>query len=516
MRIADYFDATAKRLPCHEVFVDDTQRLDYQTAQRFVHAVAHGLMREPDLGVGGHVGVYSPNTATVSMLQLGINRADCVWVLVHTRNTAEANAKVLAYADTRLIFFHSAFEPAVQVMRRALPAEVKWVCIDRASEIGPQLGEWLEGCWRPFPAQREDPMAPAYIAPTGGTTGPNKAVLQTHRSAEIGVFLVSSTLGMTAASRHLVIAPLTHAAGIFALSLVLNGGANVILPGFDLERVLAIIETEHITHVYLPATAVYALLGHPATRKTDLTSLQCVLVGGSPIAPSRFKEALDVFGPVLYEMYGQTESMMITLKRPGDYDRGDGSIDEEVVRATGRVAPFVRIEIMDEKGQILVDGQPGEIVILSSMTMQTYYKMPAETEEVSRFGWHHTGDVGVRDGRGYITIIDRLRDVIISGGLNIYPSEIEDVINELPDVLDCSVVGVPDEKWGERVMAVVQMKPGRTISEEVLIAHCEPRLGSLKMPRAVQFWDDLPRSPVGKTLKREIRKKFWDDQWRAV
>lgn len=516
MRIADYFDVTAARLPDREVFIDDTRRVDYGTAQRFVHAVAHGLTRAPGLGAGAHVGVYSPNSATVSMLQLGINRADCVWVLVHTRNTPDTNAKVLAYADTRLVFFHSAFEAQVEAMRKALPASLEWICIDRESALGPALDEWLEGCWKPFDAFVEDPMAPAYIAPTGGTTGPNKAVVQTHRSAEIGVFLVGNTLGMTEESRHLVIAPLTHAAGIFALALTVNGGANVIMPGFDLERVLALIASERISHVYLPAAAVYALLDHPATRRTDLRSLRCVLVGGSPIAPSRFREAIEVFGPVLYEMYGQTESMMITLKRPPDYLLPAGGLDDAVVRATGRAAPFVRAEIVDENNRVLPPGTPGEIAILSSMTMQGYYKMPDQTAEVSRGGWHHTGDVGVRDARGYITIIDRLRDVIISGGLNIYPSEIEDVICELAEVRECSVVGAPDATWGERVTAVITLKQGRTLSADAVVAHCEPRLGSLKRPRAIEFWDELPRSPVGKVLKREIRSKFWAGHERAV
>ena len=147
--------------------------------------------------------------------------------------------------------------------------------------------------------------------------------------------------------------------------------------------------------------------------------------------------------------------------------------------------------------------------------MQSCHKMPVETAEVSRGGWHHTGDVGVRDARGYITIIDRLRDIIISGGLNIYPSEIEDVICEMPEVRDCSVVGVPDETWGERVMAVITLKQGRTLSAEAVVAHCEPRLGSQKRPRAIEFWDELPRSPVGKILS-EIRRKFWAGHERAV
>jgi acyl-CoA synthetase (AMP-forming)/AMP-acid ligase II len=297
----------------------------------------------------------------------------------------------------------------------------------------------------------------------------------------------------------------------------LNGGTNVILPGFDPTLVLQKIAEERITHTYLPPTAIYAMLAHPALRQTDLSSLRFIVIGGAPIAPAKFKEAVGVFGPILYEMYGQTESLApATVKWPKDCVRADGSFDEDVIRSAGKAAPFMRVEIMDPEGNILGPGQPGEIVILSSMVMKGYYKMPKETEESQRFGWHHTTDIGVRDERGFITIVDRMRDMIISGGLNIFPSEIEAAIAELDAVQESSVIGVPDEKWGESVKAVIQLKPGRTVAIEAVVEQCRQRLGALKVPRTVEFWDELPRSPVGKVLKREIRKKYWTDQWRQV
>lgn len=517
MRIADYFDATAQRLPHNEAFVDDERRVDYATAQMFVHAVANALARDPDLPPGSHIGVYSPNLATVSMLQLGINRADRAWVLVHTRNAPETNAQVLAFADTRLIFFHSAFEPAIATIRSALPPTVKFVCMDRESAFGPALEKWLDGCWQPFGVRHEDPLATAFISPTGGTTGPHKTVVHAHRSIEISAIGVNETLSLGPDSRQLIVAPLTHAAGFFALSFLLRGGTNVILPGFDLERVLATIEKERITHTYFPPTAVYAMLAHPALRKTDLSSLRCIVIGGAPIMPAKFKEAVGAFGPILYEMYGQTETLApITFKRPDECMRSDGSFDEDVLRSAGRAAPFARVEIMDPDGQILPPGQAGEIVVMSSMTMRGYYKMPQETEESSRQGWHHTTDIGVRDERGFITIVDRLKDVIISGGFNIYPSEIEATIGEIDAVQECSVIGVPDEKWGESAKAVIQLKPGRELSDAAVIEHCRQKLGGLKAPRSVEFWPELPKSPVGKVLKREIRKKYWEGRWRTV
>lgn len=258
MRIADYFDVTAAKSPQHEAFVDSEQRLDYGAAQRFVHAVANGLEREETTPPGTHVGVYSPNLAVVSLLQLGINRADRAWVLVHTRNTPETNAQVLSHADTKLIFFHSAFEPAIAVIKASLPDATRFVCIDKESSLGPTLTAWLDGCWKPFSAHREDPLATAFIVPTGGTTGPQKAVVHTHRSTEIGAVAVSGALEMGPDSRHLVIAPTLAFSNLgFFLAYSasdLTGGENGLL---DVPRRAGFL---HILGVNLSDSTVYYVL----------------------------------------------------------------------------------------------------------------------------------------------------------------------------------------------------------------------------------------------------------------
>jgi acyl-CoA synthetase (AMP-forming)/AMP-acid ligase II len=171
---------------------------------------------------------------------------------------------------------------------------------------------------------------------------------------------------------------------------------------------------------------------------------------------------------------------------------------------------------MDDEGAILPPHQKGEIVVRSSMVMKGYYKKPQETLEISGFGWHHTTDIGFKDERGYITIVDRKKDMIVSGGFNVFPNEIEAILNTHPAVLDCAVIGVPDEKWGEAVKAVVQTKPGCQVSEEELVSLCKRELGSVKTPKTIEFWIELPRSAVGKVLKRDIREKFWHGQWRSV
>lgn len=517
MRLADYFDAVTALRPENLAFVDGATRITYVEAQKLVHAVAHGLTRERQAGCGTHVAIYAPNDYRVSLLHLGINLSDMAWLSVHIRNTMETNAEVLEYFDTDIVFFHSYFESSMPVLKAKLSKAKLYVCIDKASEHGQSMDEWLKDCWTPFRNNPEDPATRAFLQPTGGTTGPSKGAVHTHRTLEMMGLALANGFNVTSDSRHLCIAPLTHAAGLLVLGFTVKGGVNIILPGFDVDAILNLIEKEKVTHIYLPPTAVYGLLAHPKTRQTDFSSLKCFIVGAAPIAPEKFKEAVRVFGPVMYEGFGQTETLIpILVKGPSDYLLSDGSFDEDVVRAAGKAVDVARLAIMDTEGNLLGAGERGEIVVRSSMVMQGYYKKPEDSAAVSTFGWHHTSDVGVMDARGYVTIVDRIKDMIVSGGFNIFPVEIEKVIQGHPAVLDCIVVGVPDERWGEAVKAVVQLKTGQSVGEEEIISLCKELLGSTKAPKSVEFWPELPRSAVGKLLKKDVRKKFWGEQWRAV
>lgn len=517
MRLADYFDAAASLNPGKLAFVDGATRISYGEAQKYVHAVANGLTREVQAGSGRHVAIYAPNDYRVSLLHLGINLADLAWLSVHIRNTVETNADVLEYFDANIVFFHSHFESSVPLLKAKLSQARLYICIDKASEHGMSMDEWLKDCQLPFRNNPEDPNTLAFLQPTGGTTGPSKGAVHTHRTLELMGLGLAAGFDVTPESRQLCIAPLTHAAGLLVLGFVIKGAVNIIMPGFDPVALLDLIEKEKVTHLYLPPTAVYGLLAHPKTKTTDFSSLKSFIVGAAPIAPEKFKEAVHVFGPVMFEGFGQTETLIpILVKRPSDYLRSDGSFDEDVVRAAGRAVDVARLAIMDPEGTLLPAGERGEIVVRSSMVMQGYYKKPEETAAVSTFGWHHTGDVGVMDARGFVTIVDRMKDMIVSGGFNIFPVEIEKVIQGHPSVLDCIVVGVPDDKWGEAVKAVVQLKPGQDVGAEDIITLCKDQLGSTKAPKSVEFWPELPRSAVGKLLKKDVRAKFWGDQWRSV
>jgi acyl-CoA synthetase (AMP-forming)/AMP-acid ligase II len=217
------------------------------------------------------------------------------------------------------------------------------------------------------------------------------------------------------------------------------------------------------------------------------------------------------------EAFGQTEApASITAKAPWDYINSDGSINEARLRSIGRPCVFNQVAILNDQGEEVPRGESGEICVRGNLVTPGYYQNPEATAEVREFGWHHTGDIGVMSEDGYIAIVDRKKDMIISGGFNVFPNEVEQVITQHPNVQECAVIGVPDAKWGESVKAVVQLKPGTELDQQVLIEFCKEKLGSVKAPKTVDFISDLPRSPVGKVLKTDLRKRYWQGQSRAV
>jgi fatty-acyl-CoA synthase len=254
------------------------------------------------------------------------------------------------------------------------------------------------------------------------------------------------------------------------------------------------------------------VLGHPALDTTDLTSLQCFWYGAAPMSAARLEEALTRIGPVMAQLFGQTEApMMVSTLSPADHFRPDGSVAVERLSSAGRPAPLVTVAIMDGDGALLPTGARGEIVVRSSLVTPGYYKNPDATREASAHGWHHTGDIGFLDDDGYLFIVDRAKDMIITGGFNVYSAEVEQALMKHPAVQDCAVVGLPDEKWGERVEAVVMLLPGREVSPEALVAFTKEHIGSVKAPKRVHVWADLPRSKVGKVLKTDVRTELAGD-----
>jgi acyl-CoA synthetase (AMP-forming)/AMP-acid ligase II len=389
-----------------------------------------------------------------------------------------------------------------------LPKLTTLVCLDGEPPDATPFGLWIE----PEPAEpwHAEPAGDlVMLVGTGGTTSRPKGVMLTGRNIETMSALTLMSYPFRPRPRYLALAPLTHAAGVLCFPVMTLGGEIVIMPKPDLTEFLALIEKHQITHTFLPPTLIYMLLDQARLAETDMTHLQCLWYGAAPMSASRLEEALTKIGPVMGQLFGQSEApMMISTLAPAEHFREDGSVAAERLSSAGRPTPLTTVAIMDDEGHLLGSGERGEIVVRGSLVMAGYYKNPEATADAARHGWHHTGDIGYLDEDGYLFIVDRAKDMIITGGFNVYSAEVEQVLLAHPAVQDCAVVGLPDEKWGERVTAVVQPRPGQAVTGDEIRSFVKDRLGSVKAPKQVEVWPDLPRSKVGKVLKVEVKDRL--------
>jgi fatty-acyl-CoA synthase len=315
----------------------------------------------------------------------------------------------------------------------------------------------------------------------------------------------------------LTTAPLTHAAGPVAFAMLSLGATNVIMPKFDALEVLRNIPRFRVSHLFLPPTAFYYLLSHPEVASFDYSSLKVFLLAGSPVSPDKLKRGVEVFGPCICQSYGQTEApMLVTFLDSHTLARAARGEHPERLASCGKPTSAVRLAIMDEQGRVLGPQQRGEIVVRGSLVTAGYYKMPEATEEIRAHGWHHTGDIGYRDEEGYVYIVDRKKDMIITGGFNVFSAEIEAAIMALPDVEECAVIGVPHDVWGEAVKAVVVRNSGSSLTEQAIIEHCKIRLGGVKAPKSVEFAREIPKTAAGKIDRKRIRAPYWEHAARQV
>ncbi|WP_077001354.1 AMP-binding protein [Variovorax sp. KK3] len=507
MRLIDYLDKGAQLGPGAPCLSMGDADLSYADVQRISHRVGRALQRD-GIGPGDKVAVLSSNDAKAFACVFGISRAAGVWCPINPRNEAAENRYVLERFDCACLIFHSAYAPMVEQMRAGLPGVRQWVCLDQALPFAPSLAQWLDGVPdAPLTVAPVDDLA--MIAGTGGTTGQPKGVMLSGRNLEAMSALTLMGYPFEGRPAYLALAPLTHAAGVLCLPVMALGGRIVIMPRPDIGEFLGLIEQHRITHAFLPPTLIYMLLAHEKLPATRLDSLQCFWYGAAPISPARLAEALEKIGPVMAQLFGQTEApMMVSMMAPKEHFMPDGSVAQARLASAGRPGPLVQVATMNADGELLATGETGEIVVRGSLVMMGYYKDADATAEAGRHGWHHTGDIGRLDDDGYLYIVDRAKDMIITGGFNVYSVEVEQALMQHPGVQDGAVVGLPDEKWGERVVAVVQPKAGHALDRDELQAFVKARIGSVKAPKQVDIWPDLPRSKVGKVLKKDIRAEL--------
>jgi acyl-CoA synthetase (AMP-forming)/AMP-acid ligase II len=527
MRLCDYLDKGASLGPSAPCLTMGERTLSYADVQHLARQVGDALHRS-GVSAGSKVAILSANDPIAFTCVFGIALAGAVWCPINPRNEAAENRDLLDAFDCSCLIYQQAFAPLVDQIRPALPKLRTVVCLDASRPGSPSLTEWIGGvsAHAGTVSDRPQPAAGALSGPlpvddlamivgTGGTTGRPKGVKLTGRNLETMTALTLMGYPFRGRPVYLALAPLTHAAGVLCFPVLAMGGEIVIMAKPDLGAFLELVQSHRVTHTFLPPTLIYMLLGHPALDRTDLSSLQCFWYGAAPMSAARLAEAITRIGPVMAQLFGQTEApMMISMMPPEDHLNPDRSIAQHRLGSAGRPAPLVTVAVMDEAGRLLPPGERGEIVVRGSLVMAGYYNNPEATAQVSRFGWHHTGDVGYLDQDNFLYIVDRLKDMIITGGFNVYSAEVERAILEHPDVQDCGVIGLPDDKWGERVTAIVQLRPGHQVTAGDLTAFVKGRLGSVKAPKQVEIWPDLPRSKVGKVLKGEIKSQLTHEAMR--
>jgi fatty-acyl-CoA synthase len=504
MRLADWLDKGAGLGPDAPCLTTDGETRSYAEVRELSQRVAASLAAR-GVRPGDRVAILSANDPTAFTCVFGISRAGAVWCPINPRNEAGENAELLDLFGCTVLLFQSHFAPLVQRIRNDLPALTTLVQLD--GEATNTLG------WREFLALGGDTIVDepalddlAMIVGTGGTTGRPKGVELTGRNLETMTALTLMSYPFDPRPVFLALAPLTHAAGVLCFPVLALGGQIVVMRAPDVGEFLALIERHRVSHTFLPPTLIYMVLAHPDLDRTEKSSLRCFWYGAAPMSVTRLQEALERIGPVMAQLFGQTEApMMVSTMAPADHFHVDGSVAVERLASAGRPTPLVQVAIMGPDGAVAPTGERGEIVVRGSLVMRGYHRDPDATAEAFRYGWHHTGDIGYLDEAGYLFIVDRAKDMVISGGFNVYSTEVEQAIMQHPAVQDCAVVGLPDDKWGERVTAVVQLRPGAALEPGELEGFVKERIGGVKAPKQVEVWPDLPRSKVGKVLKREIK-----------
>ncbi|HEY0616661.1 MAG TPA: long-chain fatty acid--CoA ligase [Kribbella sp.] len=507
MRLYDYLDKGASLGPESPCLTMNGTSLSYAEVQELSFQVARAL-GQSGISPGSKVAILSANNPISFACVFGIARAGAIWCPVNPRNEAAENRELLDAFDCSCLIFQRAFLPLVEKILPELPKLSLVICLDDSLPEVISLAAWLDGV-PADPWQAEVVDDTAMLVGTGGTTGRPKGVMLTERNLETMSAITLMSYPFPERPVYLALAPLTHAAGVLSFPILTLGGEIVIMPAPDLAEFLALVERHRVTHTFLPPTLIYMLLAHDALPATDLSSLRCFWYGAAPMSAARLEEALERIGPVMAQLFGQSEApMMISTMAPADHFHPDGTPAVERFTSAGKPSPLTQVAIMADDGRLVDRGERGEIVVRGSLVMAGYYQDPEATAAASQYGWHHTGDIGFLDDDNYLYIVDRAKDMIITGGFNVYSAEVEQALMSYPAVRDCAVVGLPDEKWGERVTAVLQLHPGLTVTESEVRNYVKSRLGGVKAPKQVEVWNDLPRSKVGKVLKNEVKARL--------
>jgi fatty-acyl-CoA synthase len=502
------------RYPSRDAFVLGDRRVTYAESASLTSRIRQAFI---DRGIrpGGAVGILSPNAPEVFLVQAATFLTGARYSGLHPLGSVSDHVFLCDDARIELLIVHPKFaEVGAQIA--AGSHTVQHVMTLGPTDTGAEdLLAVVAGLTarplRPLPVDEEDV---AWLQYTGGTTGVPKGVMLSHRALVQEVQTLTASWGLPETPRYLASSPITHAAVLPIVPTLARGGTVVLMQGFDPEAWLRTVRDEQVNYAFVVPTMLYTMLDSVDLAKHDTSALESLVYGAAPMSPARLLEAHQEFGPILMQVYGQTECLgMTTSLRKDEHDPIN---QPDRLTSCGRAAAGILVELLDDAGNPVPDGAVGEISVRSRVVMNGYWDRPDETAEALRGGWLHTGDMAMRDPDGFLHVVDRKKDMIVTGGFNVYPKEVEDILGQAASVSDVAVVGLPDEKWGESVTAFVVAKPGATVDIDLLAALVRERKGPHQVPKRIEIVSDLPKTAVGKIDKKALRSAYWSGEDRLV
>lgn len=511
--LADMLIGAVHRYPHKIAFTDTRGDISYQAlGERVSQTIS--LFRELDLVPGDTVAQLAGNRPETFVVMMACYIHGLRSVALHPLGGDDDQAYVLQDSEARLVLMDPAHVERGLRLRDRCPGVRHWFSHGTA--------EGLEDFWARARSHSatgelrchgtsEDIVRLAY---TGGTTGRPKGVMLSNRSLVSYVMLALAGIDWPQDIRLVCTTPITHAAGSLILPTLVRGGTVLLQQGFDADCFIDAVEQHRCNVAFLVPTLIYGLLDHPRARQADWNELHTLIYSAAPMSPVRIREALQVFGPCLVQTYGQTESPNCVLALT---QRDHLLANDERLASAGRPFPGLAVSLRNEANEEASgEGEIGEICVRGPLLMSGYWKQPELSAEAFEGGWLHTGDMAWRDAQGYFYIVDRKKDLIISGGFNVYPQEVENVLAAHPAVAAAAVIGIPDAKWGEAVKAFVTLRPDQTVEAQELIALVRKSRGAVHTPKSIEFTDRLPLTVLGKIDKKALRAPYWKDVQRAV
>lgn len=499
----DSLRMNATKFPQKICLIDEKRRVTFAEFNRRVNKLANALLGH-GLKPGDKIAVFSRNSIEYMEIFHACAKAGICLVTLNFWLRPEELVVLFNHSDALFLFLGDSFQETfasiegrmgnlrgngVIVMGRSRNS--RWRSYEEFLSSGPEEEPAVPVCW-------EDPYWMLY---TSGTTGNPKGVLRSHKRTALCSWYTLLEFNFWRNDCFLAISPFFHGVTFFPLMILQTGGSVFVVSEFQAEKILEIIEKEKITASFMVPTMLDMLLNSPRLEKTRFDSLRCLVTGGAPL-PTPIKESImERIGAVLYEFYGAGESGYLTVLHPQDQLRK--------IRCCGQPCFGAELEVRDKEGRPLPPGRVGALFSKCAGRFDEYYKNPEKTAEALQGEWFTAGDLGMKDEENYYYIVDRETDMIISGGENIYPREIEDILKSHPAVADCAVFGIPDQRWGEAVKAMIVLKPDQSVSAEEIIAFCSKYLAGYKRPKVVSFVEDLPRTSSGKIMKKKIRDEHW-------